>query len=255
MNFHSSAFGGTHQETPKNSWQRARRVEIQYAARLRKIAEHIGHLVNEFDPYSGTDMFYARRALEQYAQVLDPWARAVAERMITEVAARDKQTWAVASAQMGRALHREIMTAPTGEVMRQLMQEQVTLIKSLPLEAAQRVHNLTLEGMENATRAKEIAKQIRASGEVSESRAMLISRTEVGRTATSLTQARAQHIGSVGYTWSSVGDSDVRPLHKKLNNTFQRWDSPPVADERTGTRAHPGCIWNCRCIPLPVLPN
>lgn len=130
--------------------------------------------------------------------------------------------------------------------------EQVALIKSLPIEAAQRVHALTIEGLENGTRAAEIAKEIRRSGEVSESRANLIARTEVSRTASALTQARAQHIGSEGYIWRTSGDSDVRHSHAQMNGRFVRWDSPPTLDGMTG---HAGEYPNCRCYPEPVIPE
>ncbi|MFX5937705.1 phage head morphogenesis protein, partial [Acinetobacter baumannii] len=81
-------------------------------------------------------------------------------------------------------------------VLQELLAEQVDLITSIPREAGQRVHELTLKGLEDSTRASEIAKEIMRSGEVAKSRAMLIARTEVSRTATSLTQARAQFVGS-----------------------------------------------------------
>ncbi len=45
-----------------------------------------------------------------------------------------------AGAVMSRTLRREIESAPTGIVMRGLLDDQITLITSLPTEAAQRVH-------------------------------------------------------------------------------------------------------------------
>lgn len=154
---------------------------------------------------------------------------------------------------MSRGLRREIQTAPTGELFQALLNEQVTLIKSLPLEAAQRVHELTIKGLEDSTRASEIAKEIARSGEVAMSRANLIARTEVARTASTLTQSRAEHVGSEGYIWRTSDDSDVRHSHKQMNGKFVRWDSPPTLSD--GTTTHAGQIYNCRCYPEPVLPE
>lgn len=191
--------------------------------------------------------------MARYAATLTPWAEAVSRRMVTEIAARDERAWVRVSQQMGQALKREIATAPTGEAMRTAMASQVKLITSLPTEAAQRVHDLVIAGISEGRRADAIAEEIARTGEVTKSRATLIARTEVSRTATELTKARAEHIGSTHFIWRTAGDSDVRPSHKKLNGQTFRWDEPPECDP--GHHALPGCIWNCRCFAEPILPE
>lgn len=118
--------------------------------------------------------------------------------------------------------------APTGETMRALMAEQVGLIRSIPLEAAERVHRLTIEALEDGTRAAAISKEIQRSGEVAKSRADLIARTEVSRAATSLTEARALAVGSTHYIWRTSGDSDVRPGHRAMEGRSARGPSRPT---------------------------
>jgi SPP1 gp7 family putative phage head morphogenesis protein len=254
MAAHSAKFKDRRGDVPplKAAFMRARKAETQFAIRLRKIAAHIDDIIRGFDPSTGDGWKEMRATLDRYAELIDPWARAVAARMISEVAARDKQTWREVSAQMGRALHQEIEYAPIGATMNSLLEEQVRLIKSMPLEAAQRVHELTIEGIQQGTRAKDITAEIMRTGNVTKSRATLIARTEVGRTATALTQARAQFVGSEGYTWATVRDSDVRPSHKAMEGKFVRWDSPPTLDNLTG---HAGALPNCRCVPLVIVPN
>ena len=153
---------------------------------------------------------------------------------------------------IGNAYSDEILHADTGAAMRGLLAEQVTLIKSIPLDAAKRVHELTLQGIEDATRANEIAKEIQRSGEVATSRAQLIARTEVSRTAATLTEARAKATGSEGYIWRDSGDKTTRHSHHLMNGKYVRWDSPPTLDKLTG---HAGCLPNCRCWPDPVIPE
>lgn len=238
--------------TPKANFQRARRVESKYASRLREIARHIGSLTEAV--YVPGDFDSARKLeglLKRYSDTLEPWARAVGFRMVTEVEARERKQWADVSRVIGTRLRRELESAPLGGVIRSRMDEQVTLIKSLPLDAAKRVHELTLEAAVTSARAGEIAKEIMRSGEVSESRAMLIARTEVSRTATELTRARAERVGSTHFYWRTTGDSDVRRSHKALNGQVFRWDDPPECDP--GHRALPGAIWNCRCWPEPII--
>lgn len=156
------------------------------------------------------------------------------------------------AADLSRELRLEIRAAPTGATMQALMAEQVTLIKSIPLEAAQRVHKLTIEGIEDSTRASEISKAIQASGDVAKSRADLIARTEVARTASTLTEARALHVGSPGYFWRTSHDGDVRESHKKMEGKFVAWSDPPTIDGMTG---HAGQFPNCRCYTEPVIPE
>ena len=238
------------------SFSRVRRAEAQYARQLRGVARHVGEIVRAMAPAPG-DMAAAslvRAALNQYSIALRSWATVVSARMIADVARRDATIWARLQEEMGRQLRSEIETAPTGHFLRGMLNENVDLITSLPTKAAQRVHKLTMEGLVQSTRASEISREIMRSGEVTTSRANLIARTEVARTASGLLEGRARHVGSEGYIWRTVGDSDVRKEHKKLNGQFFRWDSPPVAGSN-GERAHAGQIYNCRCYPEPVFPE
>ncbi|WP_261513160.1 phage head morphogenesis protein [Burkholderia multivorans] len=196
--------------------------------------------------------------LRRYAEALTPWAEATAARMLEDLNRRDEQAWMQQAQEMSRALRDELRRAPTGETMRALMAEQVTLIKSIPLEAAKRVHRLTIEALEDGTRAAQISKAIQESGEVAKSRADLIARTEVSRAATSLTEARARAVGSTHYVWRTSGDSDVRPSHRALNGKIFAWDSPPMINEGTEKKPnfvqhHPGQFPNCRCYPEPII--
>lgn len=194
--------------------------------------------------------------LKRYAEALTSWAEATALRMLTDVEQVDRAQWAVLSAEMSQEIRREIASAPTGQILRKRLDEQVALIKSIPLNAAQRVHELTLRGLETSTRGEEIRRAILASGDVATSRATLIARTEVARTASLLTQARAEYVGSVAYIWRTSGDTDVRPGHRAMNGKVFRWDDPPEVEENGRVmRHHPGQIWNCRCYPEPIIPE
>ena len=239
--------------SPQSALRRAKKLERNYGARLRKIASHIGDVVRGFPAGTQESDSLISAALRRYADILDPWARAAGERMVAEVAAADRAGWRRISAAMGRALHREIDEAPTGAITKVALDRQVTLIKSLPLEAAERVHRLTLEGITQGRRAEDIATDIMATGDVTWSRATLIARTEVSRTSSELTKARAEHVGSVEFIWRTAGDTDVRASHRALNGKVFRWDDPPECDP--GPRALPGGLWNCRCYAEAIIPD
>ena len=239
--------------SPKSIFKRAKKLENNYAARLRRIARHIGDIVREFSQGTLEASVAITAAMERYSRLLEPWAEAVGARMIAEVTARDDTNWKQVSGQIGRALHREIQQAPTGIAMREALARQIDLITSIPRDAAERVHHETIKGISEGKRAGEIAKVIMETAGVSRSRADLIAVTEVARTSANLTEARAKYVGSTHYRWETAGDGDVRSDHKKLKGTIQEWASPPIADSRTGARAHPGCIYRCRCYAEPII--
>jgi SPP1 gp7 family putative phage head morphogenesis protein len=250
----ASAAGASAQEQARRrrNFTHARKSEARYGQQLRGLARQIGNIVNGFEAGDPAVLPLIEQALSRYAELIEPWARATVTRVLAEISHRDTEVWADLSRDMGRALRDEIRNAPTGEMLRQRLAEQVRLIKSLPIEAAERVHRLTLEGIENSTRADEIAAEIRRTSQVTQSRATLIARTEVARTASGLVQARSTFVGSPGYIWQTARDSDVRPSHRKMQGKFVRWDQPPTLDKMVG---HAGEYPNCRCYPQPVLPD
>lgn len=236
---------------------RARKVENDFRVQLGAIGRTVGQLIKGIAPNGIVP--YERRvelqvALQQYSNVLRPWAVAVTARMQSQVNQRDVKAWEELAQSMGFSLKRTILGAPITEVLRERLNEQIHLITSLPTEAAQRVQDLTVQNILESGRSEEIAKQILRSGQVVVSRAKLIARTEVARTASLLTQVRAEYVGSEGYIWRTSDDSDVRPLHKKLEGKFIKWGKPPISGEN-GERAHAGQIYNCRCWPEPVIPD
>ncbi|MDE1158424.1 MAG: phage minor head protein [Neorhizobium sp.] len=236
----------------KSAFLRARKAEVQYGRQLRKVAQHVGDIVRGlYNPTEATVTSAIEQALTRYSSTIEAWAQSVGNRMVTEVAARDRKAWMEVSRRMGQSLREEIDNAPTGLVLRERLADQVTLIKSIPLDAAERVHKLALEGITQGRRSNYIAEEIMRSGHVSRSKADLIARTEVSRTASLLTEARAVHIGSTGYIWRTAKDTDVRHSHAEMEGKFVPWGSPPTLD---GMRGHAGQFPRCRCYPEPVIP-
>lgn len=233
---------------------RVRRAEMQYSRQLRAIARNCGLLAHHYDPDRPETAHWLVGALRQYAATVREWAVASGARMLAEVEHRDAQAWARHSRNMSEGMQREIAEAPTGDLLRALLAEQVDYITSIPRQAAARVQELAVRVVEAGERSGSIVEEILRTGDVAESRAKLIARTEVARASSLMTESRAKFIGSEGYIWRTAGDRDVRPEHRKLNGKYFRWDAPPVAGSN-GERAHAGQIYNCRCNPEPVIPE
>ena len=236
-------------------WDDARRAELQYNVRLRSVARQVGHIVKGFAPdgvIHRLDKLLAN--LEGYANLIEPWAQSVAAYMLADVGRRNERLWKSRGRAIANSLRSEVATSAHGAVYKQMMDEQVTLIQSIPRKAAERVHLLTNEARYSGRRAEDIAQEIKLTGRVSESRARLIARTEVSRTAATFMQARAMSAGSEGYIWRTSRDSDVRPSHQAMEGRYVRWDTPPKTDKSLDPY-HAGCGPNCRCYPEPVLPD
>lgn len=241
----------------KAAYKQARAAESGYATKLRSLAQHIYDIIAHYfggdaTLIDGLGSMYVQDALRRYSEAIGPWAEAVATAMLTDVNRRDRAIWKQVGESMNRHLVREIDSAPIGDRFKELMDQQVTLIKSIPLDAAQDVHRMAISAVETGERPKDIATHIQG---VTVSRANMIARTEVGRAGTTFLQARAEFVGSEEYVWRTMGDGAVRPDHRILNGKTFRWDAPPIADRRTGARANPGCIYNCRCFADPIIPD
>lgn len=81
-------------------------------------------------------------------------------------------------------------------------------------------------------------------GNVSERRAELIARDQVLKLAGSINQERQKQAGIEKYVWNTSNDEAVRDTHEALEDSIQRWDSPPPP-------GHPGEDFQCRCVAIP----
>ena len=247
---HDASWQQRQKRFARERFARAQRLERDYLRRLRQVSEQINALVKGYAPRGVVfSMPQLRQMLEDYSKLLRPWAKQVASDLLSEIAKKNELAWIQHGREIGKELKKELQTAPTGVVLQQLLHEQVELITSLPLDAAERVHKMTVEALSNSGRAEEMAKEILRTGEVTKNRATLIARTEVARTASMLTQVRSQHVGSEYAIWRTSRDGNVRESHKKMEGVIFKWDDPPIVD---GEPLLPGRTFNCRCWPEPL---
>lgn len=221
-------------------------AEREYERQLKSVAKQVGHSTKLYQ-VGATLLPGFDDAMRAYAETLGPWAERVAERMLEAVGRTNYRQWMASSKAIGKELQADSNVA----LGRLLQAEQVTLIKSLPLEAATRAQKLAYEAAVNGTRAAEIAKEIERTEEVTKSRAMLIARTETARANSVITQARSASVGATKYIWRTAEDEAVRESHAEMEGVVVDWDDPPTLSD--GTTTHAGQIYNCRCYPEPII--
>jgi SPP1 gp7 family putative phage head morphogenesis protein len=242
----------------RQRFNKARIAEQAYTRALVGVGRQVGLMVDGFVRVPTPNIRQAASALEEslhrYGQLITPWAQRVTRRMQLDVSSRDMRSWKALANTLGRSLARELGQAPVGPALHGLMAEQVALIQSIPLEAAVRVHERTIAALVSGTRYEEsLIGEIMRIGNVAESRARLIARTETSRTQSVLTQVRAEFAGSEAYIWRTALDEQVRPVHANLEGRIIKWNEPPLAGP--GQYYHAGRGPNCRCYAEPILPE
>lgn len=170
----------------------------------------------------------------------------VGRKMFLQVEREEWNQWRSVSEDISAGLRDVVGNTPVGQVANDIVYRQIQLMKSLPIEAADRVRDIQTRAMDaviNGERPDALYQMIMESGNVASGRAKMIARTEIGRATGALTQARALSIGSEGYWWRIEG-AGTRLSHRKMKDKFVRWDNPPTLDGMTG---HAGCLPNCKC--------
>lgn len=241
-------------------------AEREFYRSLKKIAQASGGIVEAHTDGSGLrNERQMQAALEAYSKALDPWARRQSEKLLAQVLKSNKRAYTSKSKAMGVALNMGVAEQVVGRKALDLLNEQVALIKSIPVEAGLRAQKIAYEAFLTGSRAQvdtdtleELKTQLGVSTEVAVSRAMLIARTETARANAVFNQARAQSVGSGQYRWHNSGDEAVRESHriyhgKRLQGMIFSWDDPPTLSD--GMTGHPGTFPNCRCFAEPVFPN
>jgi len=234
-----------------NAFRTPPSAEREFMRALKKVGMVSGHIVEQHvDGHQLKQSAEMERVLREYAKRLEPWARRQSMKMLEKVSKVNARAYKANAKKMGKLLNEQVTEAETGRVAFELMQEQVELIQSIPLDAANRAQKLAFEAATGGRRASEVAEELARSTKVSESKALLIARTETARANAYITQARAGAAGATGYIWRTTMDGAERESHAKMNGKFVSYDNPPHLID--GTTGHAGTFPNCRCFQDPV---
>lgn len=217
--------------------------ERRYYSDLKKIARAASAIVLSHTDGAEFETS-ALKLLAQYSEQLTPWAIRTAQKMLRDANGQSDRFFTAQMKAIGKEYSKQMVESAAGIAARKLQNEQVELIKSIPLEAGLRAQELSQQAAIGSKRADEVAAEIARTNEVTESRAMLIARTETSKANATFNEARAQSVGSNGYIWRTAEDGDVRQSHADMDGQFVEWSNPPTLDDMTG---HAGCLPNCRC--------
>lgn len=244
-----------------------KRIEQKYGNDLFNVSSEVDNIVRSFTQKLDTskqirieDVSDLIDALKNYSERISGWAEETAGRMVYSLGSQDLQQWESHAKNMSDLLKKELRRTDTSAILRQYLADNVHLIKSLPLSAAQRVHDMVYRGLTSGRRPASIAKEIMKTGNVTKSRAMLIARTETGRATTGLIKARAEQIGLNWFVWRVTHDKRLRKSHRMMDGVLCTWgDAPnpealfPEPKIKAYGKYLPGSTFNCRCWAAPLI--
>lgn len=142
------------------------------------------------------------------------------------------------------------------ELQKNWISKNTSLIKSVPNQYMAKVEQIVRNGVMAGTTSRDIAKQVKEVAAVTDRRAMIIARDQIGKANAELTQHRQEDLGVKDYTWRTAKDERVRgnpsgrypgavPSHYKREGKRYSWAKPPEG-------GHPGMAVLCRCFASPV---
>lgn len=145
------------------------------------------------------------------------------------------------------------------QVLQQWTGDNVTKIKSLPMNALGQMRQIVLDGYMQGMTIRDLTHEIQREYSVTRSKARSLARDQVSTLNAQVTKLQQTDAGCTHYRWSDSGDSRVRDCHHSLNDQIISWDDPPEmwymrksGIVHTGRRCHPGEDYCCRCIAIPV---
>lgn len=245
-----------------DAWRRALNIQEEFQKSLYQLVK----IFDRIAKVSGSDQDKYTQGMKEFQESyqFEKFVYSAVRRMVTPLAVGNMNTWRRAARKSSQSLKMyNLLINEINEGLKQDINSQIIsnaeLIRTLPTDVARKVvfdiKDYTFEGM----RAEAIADLIRdKTNQHAGASARLIARTEVSKTTTALTRARAENLGLNWYVWRTEMDGDrVRKSHRIMEGVIVNWNNPPspeqLAKEKSEGYYHAGEIWNCRCYPEPLI--
>jgi len=173
----------------------------------------------------------------------------------------------------GIDLERIVMNEGIGKELKNDIDLNVKLIKSIPDVYFKRINKIFEESLLKGRSADSLIKQITDLGHSTKARAKFIARDQTATISGKLNEKRSTNLGSVGYKWITSRDRRVRgnPAGLYPNTPFNHWarngkyylwtasskrimapDGKPF--KQPPQDGSPGVPIACRCTAIPVIP-
>ena len=132
------------------------------------------------------------------------------------------------------------------ELLASWEQANVDLITKLTDDQVASLRGLMRDAVIGGLNRRELSAQLQERLEISDKRARLIARDQIGKLNGNLQESRQVSAGVKQYIWRTVGDERVRATHRVKNGKVFDW---------AAKGEKPGIPVSCRCSAAPVWPK
>lgn len=236
---------------------RDKRIENSFNYTLNRLFKSMEDFVrNPKDPQT----IIRRLNIYAQSQAYKDWCDELSLKMTTQVNQGVSATWRKAALKAGRgnefyaAILEELKT-PNGGAFFQAVRQNAELIKTFPLDVSRDLADyIAREGAQGRRSGDILTDLAQRFPDTAKSRLHLIARTEVSKTQSALTQARATSLGLNWYIWRTSEDARVRSAHGHMEGILVNYNDPPSPEElfpKKNTKPYgkynAGDTFNCRC--------
>lgn len=150
-------------------------------------------------------------------------------------------------------------TPQMNNAVQAIVNENVSLIKSIPQQYLQRVEQLVMQSVSTGRRLDDLADSLQKEFQVTKRRAVLIARDQNNKATTALHRVRMLETGIKEAVWiHSTAGKQPRKTHLQAGRDKTRFDLEKGwfdPDPKVRKYILPGQLINCRCVMRPVVPG
>lgn len=195
-----------------------------------------------------------RKLVKRWNDRFDEAAKQLAEHFSTSVSQRSDAALKKILKDGGFAIEFK-MTRAQRDVLNATIQENVSLIKSIPQQYFTQVEGSVMRSVQAGRDLKSLSDDLIKHYGVTKRRAAFIARDQTNKATASLTRARQVESGITEAIWvHSGGGKEPRPTHAKAGRDKARYDiREGWYDPHEGKNIMPGELINCRCVSRAVV--
>lgn len=223
----------------------------RYAREVERLTETI--LLPALPPEPDGPRTDASKNLDDVFTELNAQLLALADGMAPQIATVARAVTKKANADVGRMLNIDLRGGERAlePFVQDFIAENVKLVKSVGFDQLDKLRTIISEHTGAGGTVQPLRNKLMDAFGLTRQRANLIARDQILKAAGKTNELRQKQVGITGYTWSTSHDERVRPDHAALDGETFSWSDPPVVDEKSGRRAHPGLDYCCRCVAIP----
>ena len=244
-------------------------IEVAYRRKLTALIKQMNDAVRKavLDTYSENEPKIAmdatpseqlrlilKKISKRWIKEFDELSDKMAKHFATDVAKRSDASLRNALRKHGMAIEFK-PTAAMKDVMGATVQQNVSLIKSIPEQYLKGVEGMVMRSVQVGGDLQKLSEDLQKTYGVSKRRAALIARDQNIKATSAMNRARQLEIGVEEAIWvHSHAGKEPRPTHVKNNgkryDVKKGWYDPAVKDH-----IFPGQLINCRCTSRSVIPG